>query len=176
MDRKAHCTQCGARLEERYVEDRERRYCSNCDRIEYRNPKPCAGILVVDDNELLLVERTEPPAVGAWSIPAGYLESDEPPATAAVRELREETGVRIDEEPLSLFDTTLVEHPDGQHVLVILYVAPATEAAGDPRAGGDAGAARFWSLRALRSSAERVEPGYEALFERVVNAVENPTR
>ena len=86
------CPACGTGLTDRRVEGRDRRFCPACERPVYRNPKPCAGVLVVDGGRLLLVERTEPPAVGAWSVPAGYLEADEPPRAAAARELREETG------------------------------------------------------------------------------------
>jgi len=81
-------------LTDKQVEDRTRRYCQQYEQPIYRNPKPCAGVLVVDEREcVLLVKRTEPPAPGTWSIPAGYLEADEPPRQAAVRELYVEANV-----------------------------------------------------------------------------------
>jgi ADP-ribose pyrophosphatase YjhB (NUDIX family) len=139
--------------------------------VQYRNPKPCAGVLVGETNRLLLVKRTEPPGVGSWSVPAGYLECDESPEAAAVRELREETGLQVSEEAIDLFDTVLVRHPEGQSVLVLVYVTPRERTTGDPVAGDDAGAAQFWPLTELREGSERIEPGYEACFDRAVDTI-----
>lgn len=165
-----YCPDCGSALSERTVEGRERAFCEDCEQPVYRNPKPCAGPLVVDGDRVLLVKRTEPPAVGAWSVPAGYLEVDEPPAEAAARELEEETGVRVAADALALLDTNLVSHADGSHVLVLVYRVPRSATAGDPVAGSDAAAARFWSLSELRASDEQLEPGYEGLLERALAA------
>ena len=92
---------CGAELVRRLIEGRDRHFCERCDRPVYRNPKPCAGVLVVNGAKVLLIERTQPPAVGSWSVPAGYLEADEPPRVAAVRELEEETSVSVSRDSLS---------------------------------------------------------------------------
>ena len=67
------CPRCGAELVRRWIEGRKRNFCKECNRPLYQNPKPCAGVLVVDGVEVLLIERTQPPAVGSWSVPAGYL-------------------------------------------------------------------------------------------------------
>lgn len=55
---------------------------------------PCAGGIVRDeDGRILLVRRGQEPARGLWSIPGGRIEGDEPWPAAAVREVREETGI-----------------------------------------------------------------------------------
>jgi ADP-ribose pyrophosphatase YjhB (NUDIX family) len=167
----AHCPTCGTALVDRHVEGRTRRYCAVCESPVYRNPRPCAGVLVVDGGRVLLVRRTEPPAAGAWSLPAGYLEHDEPPRTAAVRELREETGLSAAAEAIDLLDTAFVRHPDGWHVLVVVYVTPRTTTAGDPVAGSDAADARFWNVDELVAGEEPVEPGYEPIIQGAVDAV-----
>jgi mutator protein MutT len=51
------------------------------------------GAVVVHDDDLLLVRRARPPAVGKWSIPGGHVELGETLAEAVVRELHEETGI-----------------------------------------------------------------------------------
>lgn len=57
---------------------------------------PCAGGVVLDaDGRLLLVRRGTPPAVGAWTVPGGRCEPDEPPEVACVREVLEETGLAV---------------------------------------------------------------------------------
>lgn len=152
-------------LTDKQVEDRTRRYCQQCEQPIYRNPKPCAGVLVVDEREcVLLVKRTEPPAPGTWSIPAGYLEADEPPRQAAVRELYEETNVSVSKDDITLFETAFVRHPNGQHVLVVIYVAPRSATTGTVVSGSDADDAQFWSLPELESDSRDIEPGYERII------------
>lgn len=161
----SYCSQCGAELTTVHREGRLRQYCSTCDWVHSRNPKPCAGVLVVDEDELLLVKRTAPPEVGSWSLPAGYLEVDKPPADGAVRELEEKTGVQTAADKLTLHDTAFVEHPDGRYVLVLVYVVPRGDTSGAPVADSDA-SAQFWNLDVLvRDSKERIESGYQELFQ-----------
>ena len=57
---------------------------------------PCAGGIVFDDaRRLLLIQRGTPPGSGLWSIPGGRCEPGEPPEAACVREVAEETGLRV---------------------------------------------------------------------------------
>jgi 8-oxo-dGTP diphosphatase len=46
--------------------------------------------------EVLLIRRGKDPFAGHHALPGGYVEPDEPTPNAAVRELEEETGVRVD--------------------------------------------------------------------------------
>eukprot|EP01035_Chromulina_nebulosa_P015388 gene15388-20392_t len=66
-------------------------------------PKKSAGILLYRFNnkqlQVLLVHPGGPfwakKDVGAWSIPKGEFDDNEEPLTAAIRELEEETGIKI---------------------------------------------------------------------------------
>lgn len=57
---------------------------------------PCVGAVVVHDSRLLVVRRANAPGAGLWSIPGGRVEVGETPAAAVVREVAEETGLRVE--------------------------------------------------------------------------------
>jgi ADP-ribose pyrophosphatase YjhB (NUDIX family) len=123
--------------------------------------------LVVDSESesVLLIQRTNPPAVGSWSVPAGFLEFDEPPRQAAVRELHEETNLTVAPDSLSLAGTTFLEYTDGQFVLVVVYTVSHAQTDGELKAGSDAGDARFWEYESLTQDAP-LEPGIETSVDR----------
>jgi 8-oxo-dGTP diphosphatase len=54
-----------------------------------------AGALVHKGGRLLLVKRNESPSKGIWSFPGGAVELGETTVEAAVREIKEETGLDI---------------------------------------------------------------------------------
>lgn len=56
-------------------------------------PMPVAVAALVDDGSILLLKRTRGDYVGFWSLPGGKIEKGEHPSDAAVREIREETGL-----------------------------------------------------------------------------------
>ena len=90
------CPDCGAKLpnvtEPEHLLSQE---CSVCGAVHYRNAKPCAGALVVRDGRVLLGRRAVEPKRNHWDIPGGFLNPWELPADAAVREVREETGLAV---------------------------------------------------------------------------------
>ena len=91
-----YCFQCGTQLELRLIENREREVCSACGWIYYAQLKVSAAILIEQDGKLLLLQRSYEPWKGTWMVPAGYVEADEDPKEAAVREVCEETGLEVE--------------------------------------------------------------------------------
>lgn len=134
----SHCAQCGAPLDDRQFDGRERKWCPDCERPVFRNAVPCAGVAVVDDDEVLLVQRAADPGAGEWSTPGGHLEVEEEPRVAAARELREETGVTVDSADLVLLEVTQLEPYGEKHVVSTGYAADASDVTGVPEAGSDA--------------------------------------
>jgi 8-oxo-dGTP diphosphatase len=57
---------------------------------------PCVGAVVHDaDGRLLLIRRGHAPHVGLWSLPGGRVEPGESAEAAVVREVLEETALRV---------------------------------------------------------------------------------
>lgn len=55
-----------------------------------------ASVAVLRNDRVLLAARARPPLDHVWSLPGGLVEPGETLAEAALRELREETGVEAD--------------------------------------------------------------------------------
>jgi 8-oxo-dGTP diphosphatase len=113
-------------------------------------PSAAVGVVCLKGREVLLIRRGRPPMKGAWSLPGGRIEWGERASDAALRELREETGVEA--ELLGLLDVVdgLFTSADGAlaaHYVLVDYAAAWT--AGEPKAGDDATAAAFYPLDRL---------------------------
>lgn len=140
------CPKCGRRLSLRLIDQHERLVCSGCGFIFYQNSKPCVGVLVVEDNRLLLVQRAIEPFKGYWDIPGGFLEAGEHPEAGAIRELQEETGLLI--EPVQILGIFMDTYGPGQEpVMTIFYIAQV--AGGELRPGSDAAALQWFELEDL---------------------------
>jgi ADP-ribose pyrophosphatase YjhB (NUDIX family) len=85
-----HCDRCGARLAERPPT-----LCPGCGAEQWLDAKPCANVVVLDDDRrVLLVRRAHAPWLGLWSAPGGFCDEFEHPVAAGEREVLEETGLR----------------------------------------------------------------------------------
>jgi 8-oxo-dGTP diphosphatase len=102
-------------------------------------PVPAAGVVCLRGDQVLLIRRGTPPRQGEWSLPGGRIEPGERASEAALRELREETGVEAEL-------TGLLDVIDGlfppQHFVLIDYAA--RWLSGEPRADDDAAEARWF--------------------------------
>jgi ADP-ribose pyrophosphatase YjhB (NUDIX family) len=138
-----YCPRCATPLVTRTVGDKPRRACPACDFIYFTDPKVGVGVLVIEEGKILLVRRTMMPERGKWSIPAGFLDRGEDPQVTAVREAREETGLRVTIE--GLVDVYFnPPSPQGGASVFILYRARTV--GGTLRAGDDADAAEFFAV------------------------------
>ena len=77
-------------------DDRARLVCPDCGYIKYENPKIIVGAICTWEEKLLLCRRAIEPRIGAWTIPAGYLELNETTTEGAAREVWEEARARVE--------------------------------------------------------------------------------
>jgi len=143
--RPRYCPQCGSRLALEEDSGRKRPTCPRCGFIFYRNPAPAAGVILPGRQGVLLVRRKFRPAVGAWCLPAGFLEYGESPERCAVRELAEETGIRA--RLTGLFG--VYAGFDDPRVRAVLILYTARRVGGRLRPGDDATEARYFRLNRL---------------------------
>jgi ADP-ribose pyrophosphatase YjhB (NUDIX family) len=101
---------------------------------------PCAGGIVHDAaGRLLLIRRGRAPSAGLWSIPGGRCLPGEAAAIACVREVAEETGLRV--RVLRLAGRVERAAPDGGIYVIDDFVCSLE--GGQLRAGDDATDARW---------------------------------
>ena len=66
----------------------------------YKYPRPavtadCIVITREESPKVLLIQRGNEPYKGAWAFPGGFMDMDETTEQCAIRELEEETGLRV---------------------------------------------------------------------------------
>lgn len=114
------CSACGGPLAERRLGAEQRLVCDGCGAVSYRNPKVLVTTILAHAGRVLLCRRAEPPAVGRWALPGGFMECNETLEEAGARETREETGIRVDPQDLLLHALSTL--PDISEVYVGLRV------------------------------------------------------
>lgn len=89
-----YCSQCGSVMSTRPEDGRDRDVCPTCETVFYQNPLPvAASVIISPSREVLLVKRKRDPFKGMWCLPIGFAELNETIESAALRELREESGL-----------------------------------------------------------------------------------
>lgn len=113
-------------------------------------PKAAVSTAVFRDGLVLLAERGKPPYSGVWSLPGGHVEPGETVRTAALREIREETGIEACLAGLLDVHDVIHHNPDGSlRVHYILNIFYARWLSGEPVAADDCRNARFVRLENL---------------------------
>jgi ADP-ribose pyrophosphatase YjhB (NUDIX family) len=89
------CRECGHPLEQRDAFGKTRGVCPSCGYTHFEDPKVAVGVVVEKDGGIVLGKRNHEPQLGCWSFPSGFVDAGEVPEDAAVREVEEETGVKV---------------------------------------------------------------------------------
>lgn len=130
------CPLCATVLTITEIGGRDRLVCVACEFVHWDNPKPVTATLVPIDTGLVLVRRKFEPYINDWCLPGGFIEALEGPEESAIREVEEETGLKVD------IDRLLGAFTPGKGINVIILVYLAGNARGEMNPGDDASEVR----------------------------------
>ena len=93
-ERMKYCPECASTLVLRRIDGVERRVCVSpeCGFVHWDNPVPVVAALIEYQGKIVLARNTQWPD-GMFSLVTGYLERNETPEGAVVREVKEELGL-----------------------------------------------------------------------------------
>jgi len=121
VDKFKYCPLCSTQFIQEQIAQKTRPLCPNCGFIYYRNPFPTVSVLVTHNNRILLGKRLGEPGKGKWALPSGYIEFEDDFLSAAIREVKEETGLDI--EIVSILNVQSAFLPLEYHFLGIYLLA-----------------------------------------------------
>jgi 8-oxo-dGTP diphosphatase len=118
----------------------------------YKYPRPAVTadmIVLTDESEpkILLIQRGDEPFKGCWAFPGGFMNMDETTEQCARRELKEETGLDIEEVQQVGAYSTVDRDPRGR-TITVAYITHVPQIL--PVTGlDDAAEAKWWPINAL---------------------------
>lgn len=156
-----YCPVCATPLELRDDGESKRPHCLRCGRFYYSNPIPATCCLVLLDGKLLLGRRAIEPCRGQWALPGGFVEFGETTEAAALRELKEETG--LIGRQLHLIGVTTKPSRLSGYVVVLGYHVSVWE--GEPVPGSDLESLEFFAAETRPPLALAAHRELTALFD-----------
>jgi 8-oxo-dGTP diphosphatase len=76
-----------------------------------KNKLNVATTIILDKQDILILQRgPESSGSGTWNFPGGKVEEDEDPMDAAIREVKEETGLIIEKDKIDYLGSLILEH------------------------------------------------------------------
>ncbi len=134
--------------------------CANHDRLIWKNramnrrypQRPYAGVgaIIFRGEEVLLVKRGRPPALGKWSIPGGLVELGESLEASVRREVLEEVGLEVRVIDLVAALDRVIFDENGRleyHYILLDFLCEIS--GGNPIAASDADECRFVPIEDL---------------------------
>lgn len=151
-----------------YIKD----YKAMTDKFPYGINFVTADSLVLKSGHVLLIKRGRNPGKGLWALPGGFLNTNETQRQCAIRELKEETKIKV---PKAALDNAIASEQDFQHpnrslrgrvmtkaFLIDLGVGPLPEI----KASDDAAGAHWVPLADFHQmESEMFEDHYDIIFQ-----------
>src|SRR3990167_2300387 len=113
----SYCVECGAPLQKHTVT----KYACPKGHSFWNNPKSASGVIFRRGKDILYAVRGIEPHKGKLDVVGGFLEYNESPIDATVREVYEETGLRIKPRDLALLGAFTAEYTPGNSSLALIY-------------------------------------------------------
>ena len=143
----------------------EGKYC-----YKYPHPAVTADCIVfnreTDTISVLLIKRNNEPYKDCWAFPGGFVNIDESAENAAIRELKEETGLEISTvEQLKAYSNP--DRDPRERVITIAFIAESKIKA--VKGGDDAKEARWFDISTLPALAFDHEQILKDALEKIKN-------
>jgi ADP-ribose pyrophosphatase YjhB (NUDIX family) len=103
----------------RVIDGRELEACPNDTFVLWRDPKVATAVVVEVDGGIVLGRRSIEPGYGLWCLPGGFVNDDEDPAAAAIRECLEEISTQV--ELMELIGVYHVPKTEASSIIGISY-------------------------------------------------------
>jgi len=136
-------------------------------------PYLAVSAAIIRDGHVLVARRARGPALGVWTLPGGVVEAGETLRQALLREVHEETGLRIEPVTLAGHREVLVRDDGGalsRHFVILCFAA--RWIAGEPVLNDELSEAR-WLRPAELNGLNTTEGLHEIIaqaFERIETA------
>lgn len=125
-----YCTECAQPYDKK---DPTEYVCPNGHTF-WNNPHSGAIVILLKDGLILYTKRGIKPRQGLYGLPGGFLKYGENAYEAAVREMREETGVTVS--GLRPFDVHAADYDENETTAAVIFLADSWE--GELKADDDA--------------------------------------
>lgn len=125
MSELRYCPRCATelRLQPSSGPDDDRQTCPSCAWVHYDNPAPTVQAWIDRDGSFLALRRAGEPMQGEWNMPGGFVEAGESGPEAIAREVREETGLRIEtERVIGIFASAYGTGEDAEPIFDVAYL------------------------------------------------------
>jgi ADP-ribose pyrophosphatase YjhB (NUDIX family) len=130
--------------------------------IGYITPKVGADAAIFNTGgEILLMERADG---SGWCLPCGWVEPNEKPVEAVIREVREETGLEIEVKQLVGVFTRMPSATNGPHTMIAI-VHLCEVVGGTLTLSHEGSALRYWSIDEVQDWHATHERYARAAFE-----------
>ncbi len=90
-----YCPTCGRDLKRKSIDGQSLLACEVCGFVFWNPPHPVTSVVIEREGKVLLIKRALKPLQSYWCLPGGYIRYAETPEAAAIREVKEETGLDV---------------------------------------------------------------------------------
>ena len=148
LDKFKYCPVCGSRHFE--VNNFKSKKCADCGFVYYANPCSATVAFIVRHTtagtELLVATRAKEPAKGTLDLVGGFVDMDETVEEGLLREIREETGMEVDNSKLLFSLPNVYRYSDMDIHTLDMFFLVEVPADAQPKADDDVAALQWIEL------------------------------